>query len=91
MPNESSDMTTQDRELARIRWLCRRGMKELDVLLEAYMEREWPRAPAAERAAFLRLLECQDPDLWDWLSGRTIPAERELADVVSRVRQYDST
>lgn len=83
-------MASGDRELARLRWLCRRGMKELDVLLEAYLEREWHAAGESERAAFQRLLEFQDPQLWDWLSGRQTPAEKELADVVSRIRRYDS-
>jgi antitoxin CptB len=61
-------------------------MKELDVLLERYMDERWAQADAPERAAFGRLLECQDPQLWDWLSGRGTPDERELADVVSRIR-----
>jgi antitoxin CptB len=71
---------------SRARWLCRRGMKELDVLLERYMDERWARAGEAERDAFERLLELQDPQLWDWLSGRGRPQERDLADVVSRLR-----
>lgn len=74
------------RELSRLRWFCRRGMKELDVMLERYLADCWPSAPEVERAAFARLLECQDPQLWDWLSGRQEPGEKDLADVVSRIR-----
>lgn len=49
--------------------MCRRGMKELDVMLERYFECRWPEAGAGERAAFVELLEMQDPDLWDLLKG----------------------
>ena len=51
----------------RLRWRCRRGMKELDVLLERFLERE--RAPlAAGRWAELEiLLETEDDVLWRWL------------------------
>lgn len=79
------DMASRD--LSRLRWLCRRGMKELDVMLEGYLVRRWPEASATERAAFARLLDCQDPELWDWLTGRGTPDEKELADVVSRIRE----
>lgn len=75
------------REHARLRWLCRRGMKELDVMLERYLAGRWPAAPAAERDAFLRLLDYSDPELWDWLTGRGEPGEKDLAHVVSRIRE----
>jgi len=75
------------RQLSRLRWFCRRGMKELDVMLSRYLDEQWPQAPESERAAFDRLLECQDPELWDWLSGRSLPGEKDLADVVSRIRK----
>ncbi|MEA5446161.1 succinate dehydrogenase assembly factor 2 [Gammaproteobacteria bacterium AB-CW1] len=73
--------------LSRLRWLCRRGMKELDVMLEAYLARAWETASQDEKQAFVRLLDRQDPELWDWLTGRTEPEERDLAHVVSRIRQ----
>ena len=46
-----------------LRWRCRRGMRELDVLLERYLAERWGAAPAEERAAFAGLLELADPDL----------------------------
>jgi len=51
-------------EWKRLRWRAgRRGMKELDVLFARYLEHGWPTADAAERRAFLALLELQDPEL----------------------------
>jgi len=77
----------RSREVPRLRWLCRRGMRELDVMLEAYLSDQWPQASAQEREAFAQLLECQDPQLWDWLTAREIPGEKDLAHVVSCIRK----
>jgi antitoxin CptB len=74
------------RDLARLRWRCRRGMRELDALLTGYFERGYPRAVAAERDAFARLLELPDPELFGYLVGRAETAEEPLRDVIARIR-----
>ncbi|HZV23200.1 MAG TPA: succinate dehydrogenase assembly factor 2, partial [Luteimonas sp.] len=53
-------------ELRRLRWRCRRGMRELDRLLERYLDLRWLQASEAERGVFLRLLDCEDDRLWRW-------------------------
>jgi antitoxin CptB len=70
-------------ELSRLRWRCRRGMRELDQLLLRYLDREWEAASDAERAVFLRVLDCEDDKLWRWVMGRERP---EDADVHALVR-----
>lgn len=62
--------------LPRLRWHCRRGMKELDVVLEAYLSSHYQAASAEERAAFAALLELPDPALLYQLTGRE-PADNE--------------
>ena len=74
-------------ELRRLRWKCRRGMRELDQLLTRWLEREWRGSPAAQREVFLRLLETEDDTLWLWLMGRDAPADAELAALVHYIRQ----
>ena len=64
---------TPEQEFNRLRWRCRRGMRELDMLLQGWMQQHWDSADAAQRAAFAELLDCQDTELWDWLSGRALP------------------
>jgi len=71
---------------SRLRWRCRRGMRELDVLLVRYLERDYRDAAEVEREAFARLLEMPDPDLFGYLVGRLEPAEEPLRDVVTRIR-----
>ncbi|MBU8978150.1 succinate dehydrogenase assembly factor 2 [Lysobacter sp. MMG2] len=75
-----------ERELSRLRWRSRRGMRELDRLLERYLDREWRQAPASEHAVFLRLLEIEDDKLWHWFMGHETPADAELAALVARIR-----
>ena len=73
-------------EQARLRWRCRRGMRELDLLLSAWLERRWPWADERERAAFERLLAQPDPRLWDWLvAGRPCP-DPELVSLCRTIR-----
>lgn len=54
-------------EMEQLRWRCRRGMRELDVLLERYLTQRFPHAKAAEQQAFGRLLTLEDPLLAGWL------------------------
>jgi antitoxin CptB len=72
-------------ELKRLRWQCRRGMKEMDALLLAWLERGWPTAEAAQREAFRALLAVEDDVLWAWLSGRRQPESVELAVMVDAI------
>ncbi len=70
----------------RLRWLLRRGMKELDVVVTRYYEQHYPQVSETEQAAFVRLLETvEDPDLWTWVMGYE-PAPAEYQDVVTRLR-----
>ena len=78
-------VTAGSLDRGRIRWRCRRGMRELDVLLETYLNRHFDQAAAAEQAAFLHLLDQEDPDIWAWLIGHAQPPA-ELADVVLRLQ-----
>ena len=75
-------------ERKALRWRQRRGMKELDVLLERYYDRRYAGATAAERAAFERLLEQDDPEIWGWIMGQgAVPAE--FTDVIAALRRHD--
>ena len=72
----------------QLRWLLRRGMKELDVLTERYYAKRYPEAPAAERATFIRMLQTtEDPELWAWALGNAQPPD-EYADVIDQLRRH---
>lgn len=89
MPATPTAETMDPAELGRLRWRCRRGMRELDVLLMRYLERDWPGANAQARAAFRALLERQDPEINALLLGRMAPEDEAVADVLECLRRAD--
>ena len=68
-----------DMEARRLLWRCRRGMKELDVLLERFARERFAGASSEERRAFDRLLDLPDPCLADYFFGHATPVEPEIA------------
>jgi antitoxin CptB len=66
-------------ETRRLLWRCRRGMKELDILLERFAREDYESASAEQKRAFARLLELPDPDLAEYFLGDVTPEEPELA------------
>lgn len=86
MSSTASAALLPDPEARRLLWRCRRGMKELDVLLERFARRELPQAGPEQRRALARFLELPDPLLVDYLLGQTLPPEVELAEVVLKIR-----
>lgn len=53
--------------LGKLKWLCRRGMKELDVLLERFIELNQQQLEQGEWPEMESLLQNEDDVLWDWL------------------------
>ena len=76
-----------DRHLSRLRWRCRRGMRELDELLQRYLEQRYSSAQEKERRAFESLLELQDPILLSYLLGYQAPTDSELQHVITRITE----
>ena len=74
------------RWLARLRWRCRRGMLENDLILERFLDARSASLTAAEVAALDLLLDYSDNDLWDILSGRVEPADVSLLPLVGCLR-----
>jgi len=64
------DAVTSRVELNRLRWRCRRGMLENDLILERFLDARGEAITDREIAALDRLLELSDSELWDLLSGR---------------------
>ena len=79
-------MTIDDRRLNRIRWRCRRGMLENDIILSRWLERVGRAIPAADVAALDRLLDLPDNELWDLLSGRTEVHDEGMQNLVQQLR-----
>jgi antitoxin CptB len=77
---------TDARWLARLRWRCRRGMLENDLILERFLDARGATLTAADVAALDLLLDYGDNDLWDILCGRTEPADVSLHPLIAALR-----
>jgi antitoxin CptB len=80
-------MQDESDEMQRLRWQCRRGMLELDLLLERFLEAGYPELSDREKAVFTSLLDYQDQDIQEWVMGQAEPADEDMRLVVARLRQ----
>ena len=78
-------MTTTDDRKRRYRFHCRRGMKEVEEVLFAYLDRWYDQDEEATQLMFGRLLECHDVDMFEWFLHRTLPEDANLAAYVAQV------
>ncbi|MBM4234325.1 MAG: succinate dehydrogenase assembly factor 2 [Gammaproteobacteria bacterium] len=71
----------------RLRWRCRRGMKELDALLERWLDRRHAQASVIERRDFETLLELQDPELALYLLAGQPHPDPALRGLIEGIRR----
>jgi antitoxin CptB len=76
----------ESHDRARLTWRCRRGTKELDLLLLGWLTRHFDTATAEQRARFASLLEMPDPELARFLLGASHPLAADLAGEPSDAR-----
>ena len=69
----------------KLRWQCRRGMKELDVLLERYLDARYSDADDDEKSSFRQVLELPDPELNSYLLQREVPDSQPIARVIQHI------
>ncbi len=81
-----SDPMTDERRLARLRWRCRRGMLENDIVLERFLAARGAAITDEEVAMLDRLLDLTDNDLWDLIAGRVEADDVSLAPMVRALR-----
>lgn len=74
-------LSNQDR-VKKLRWKSRRGMKELDVLLEAFFASQAKALLAGGWPQLEELLAQEDDVLFDWISGRNLPADPDLQKLI---------
>lgn len=76
-----------EKEWERLRWQCRRGMLELDVILKPFMDEDLPAQPEATQRTFVRFLEATDLQLFRWLLRGEVPNDDEFARLVEVIRE----
>lgn len=73
-------------QLSRLRWRCRRGMLELDLLLQPFLDAGYDELDEAGQGLFIALLELPDQELLEQLMGIKETQEKELAHIITQIR-----
>lgn len=72
-------------ELNRLFWHSRRGMLELDVLLVPFTQEVYPTLNETDRELYVRLLSCEDQDMFGWFMQRGEPEDADLRHIVRMI------
>ncbi|MFA6922196.1 MAG: succinate dehydrogenase assembly factor 2 [Gallionella sp.] len=72
--------------LQRVRWRCRRGLLELDIVLGRFVEAHYAKLTEAERQIFEEFLDMPDNPLWDMISGRQDAVSGEHAALLEKIK-----
>ncbi len=80
-----------DEEINRMRWASRRGMLELDLVLEPFVMARYAGLDELDRRRFQQLMRCEDQDLFAWFMQRERPDDEELGAIVRKVLDFTLT
>ena len=69
----------------RLRWRCRRGVRELDLLLLRFLEQDYPQLHPGAQTLFAALLDESDPDLYAWITGQSEPTNSGYLPIINRI------
>jgi antitoxin CptB len=83
-------MITEE-EINRMRWASRRGMLELDLVLEPFVSQRYAQLDERDRERFHQLVLCEDQELFAWFMGREQPDNEELAGIVRQILDFART
>ena len=73
-------------EWNRLRWQCRRGLLELDLVLERFLEKHRDQLQGERLSSFRTLLAYTDKDLWDLIRAHSECRDAQLAEVAQWLR-----
>ena len=71
----------------RLRWQCRRGMRELDLMLLAFVDQRYDPLSDTDQRCFEQMLQNPDQLLLAWLMGHQQPTDPHLAKLVAHIRR----
>jgi antitoxin CptB len=82
---EAQDPETKDLK-AKVRWNCRRGMLELDMMLLAFVDNAYDESSDITKRNFKALLKSSDQQLYSWLIGQELPDDPRFQDLILVIR-----
>ncbi len=77
-----------ENEIKRIYWGCRRGMLEIDLVMVPFFENCFRSLSEQDQQRFIKLLESEDTELFQWFLGKGAPEDPELASIVADINAF---
>lgn len=74
--------------IARLKWACRRGMLELDVLLGNFLMEIYGTLSVENKQLFEELLTQNDQLLFNWLLGSAVPDDAKIKKIIRMIQQH---
>ena len=71
---------------SRLLWRCRRGIKEMDIVLQEFIKDSYDELNNENKSAFSKLLEEQDLDILNWILGKGKPEDTALIEIIKKIR-----
>jgi antitoxin CptB len=76
--------------MEQLRWACRRGMLELDIILNDFLDNQYPVLSEKLQMSFGHLLSCTDQELFRWLVHHEIPSHSSHFEITHLIKHYAS-
>ena len=73
---------------SRLLWRCRRGMQEMDILLEYYLTKCYKNVSSIEQKNFEQMLDETDMDIFSWITKRSMPPEKYI-DIITDIQKIN--
>lgn len=77
----------QDKDQSELRWQCRRGMLELDLLLNGFLDEKYDQLSTQEKEQFKNLLDYPDQTLFDLLMGKMQSSDNDVSLMIQKVNK----
>jgi len=71
---------------SRLLWRCRRGIKEMDIILQDFIYSSYDKLSDENKMAFSELLDEQDLDILNWIIGKDKPADDKLINIINIIK-----
>ena len=72
---------------SRLLWRCRRGIKEMDIIFQDFVNHSYDQLTDDKKNSFSRLLDEQDLDILNWIMGKDKPYDNELVNIINIIRE----
>ena len=74
-------------ERSRLLWRCRRGIREMDIVLQTFLNQSYDTLSDADKKSFSHLLDEADLDILNWIMGKDEPENDSIKSIITLIRQ----